>query len=104
MKHASACAGGPLRREACLDSGGGSITVQTAITHASPGSLGKRRRERPKQKNWAYMLAFGHMLIRAYASGLVQRASGKSSSRKPKVPKVASYRITSHPGEYRGRF
>ena len=26
----------------------------------------------------------------------------KSSSRKPAVPKVATYRITSHPGEYYG--
>jgi len=30
--------------------------------------------------------------------------SEKSSSRKPAVPKVATYRITSHPGEYWGRF
>ena len=37
-------------------------------------------------------------------AGSIPRESEKSSSRKPAVSTVATYRITSHPGEYRSRY
>jgi hypothetical protein len=36
------------------------------------------------------------------ATSDIHRESEKNSSRKPTVPKVATYRITSHAGEYLG--
>src|SRR5829696_3758202 len=38
------------------------------------------------------------------SSALIHPIAEKSSSRKPAEPKVATYRITSHPGEYRAWF